>query len=87
MRRVASQDEAAFAPLYRPRGCNSWIAKDARKDQREDRAVYFTETGFASVVAVQRNGKQVEVDLIGREGMTGLPIVLGNHRSPHSTYI
>ena len=25
--------------------------------------------------------------LIGREGMTGLPIVLGDHRSPHATYI
>ena len=50
-------------------------------------AVYFPESGFASVVAVQRNGKEVEVGLIGREGMTGLPIVLGNHRSPHATYI
>jgi CRP-like cAMP-binding protein len=49
--------------------------------------VYFLESGFASVVAVQSNGKQVEVGLIGREGMTGLPIVLGNHRSPHSIYI
>ena len=37
-------------------------------------------------MAVQ-TGKEVEVGLIGREGMTGLPIVLGNHRSPHSTYI
>ena len=25
--------------------------------------------------------------MIGREGMTGLPIVLGNHRSPHATYM
>ena len=31
--------------------------------------------------------KEVEVGLIGREGMTGLPIVFGNHRSPHATYI
>ena len=50
-------------------------------------AVYFPETGFASVVAIQRSGKEVEVGLIGREGMTGLPIVLGNHRSPHAVYI
>jgi CRP-like cAMP-binding protein len=50
-------------------------------------AVYFPEEGFASVVAVQSKGKQVEVGLIGREGMTGLSIVLGNHRSPLSTYI
>ena len=50
-------------------------------------AVYFPEFGFASVVAIQRNGKEVEVGLIGREGMTGLPIVLGNHRSPHAVYV
>ena len=24
---------------------------------------------------------------MGREGMTGLPIVLGNHRTPHATYM
>ena len=57
-----------------------------RPNRRID-AVYFPEAGFASVVAVQSKGKQVEVGLIGREGMTGLPIVLGNHRSPHATYI
>jgi CRP-like cAMP-binding protein len=57
-----------------------------RPDRRID-AVYFPEAGFASVVAVQSSGKEVEVGLIGREGMTGLPIVFGNHRSPHATYI
>ena len=50
-------------------------------------AVYFPEAGFASVVAVQADNTKVEVGLIGREGMSGLTIVLGNHRSPHSTYM
>ena len=40
------------------------------KPNKKIEAVYFPETGFASVVAVQRNGKQVEIGLIGREGMT-----------------
>ena len=62
------------------------IRKSLEKPNKRIEAVYFPESGFASVVAVQR-GKQVEVGLIGREGMTGLPIVLGNHRSPHSTYV
>jgi CRP-like cAMP-binding protein len=57
-----------------------------KPDKRVD-AVYFPEAGFASVVAVQAKGPQVEVGLIGREGMSGLTIVLGNHRSPHSTYM
>ena len=63
------------------------LRKYLERPNRRIEAVYFPEEGFASVVAVQPNGKQVEVGLIGREGMTGLPIVLGNHRSPHATYI
>jgi len=31
--------------------------------------------------------KRLEVGLIGSEGMTGLPIVLGNDRSPHENFI
>ena len=57
------------------------------KPDKTIEAVYFPKSGFASVVAIQRGGKEVEVGLIGREGMTGLPIVLGNHRSPHAVYI
>jgi CRP-like cAMP-binding protein len=63
------------------------MRKSLEKPNKRIEAVYFPESGFASVVAIQSGGKQVEVGLIGREGMTGLPIVLGNHRSPHSTYI
>jgi CRP-like cAMP-binding protein len=63
------------------------LRKHLERPNRRIDAAYFPEGGFASVVAVQSNGKQVEVGLIGREGMTGLPIVFGNHRSPHATYI
>src|SRR5258707_7727386 len=63
------------------------VRKHLEKPNQRIDAAYFPESGFASVVAIQSRGKQVEVGLIGREGMTGLPIVLGNHRSPHSTYI
>ena len=63
------------------------LRKNLERPNRRIDAVYFPEMGFASVVAVQSKGKQVEVGLIGREGMTGLPIVLGDHRSPHATYI
>ena len=63
------------------------LRKHLERPNRRIDAVYFPESGFASVVAVQSNGKQVEVGLIGREGMTGLPIALGDHRSPHATFI
>ena len=49
--------------------------------------VYFLEGGFASVVADGPGKRGIEVGIIGREGMTGLSIVLGHDRSPHETYI
>jgi CRP-like cAMP-binding protein len=49
--------------------------------------VFFPETGIASVVATQAHEERVEVGLIGREGMSGLSIVLGNHQSPNTTYM
>lgn len=48
--------------------------------------VYFIEAGIASVVA-NGTGRQIEIGLIGREGMTGLGVVMGNDRSPHDTYM
>ena len=63
------------------------LRKYLERPNRQIDAVYFPEAGFASVVAIQSSGKEVEVGLIGREGMTGLPIMFGNHRSPHATYI
>jgi CRP-like cAMP-binding protein len=49
--------------------------------------VYFIEDGIASVVAVSSHDKRIEVGLIGREGVTGLTIILGNHRAPYSLYM
>jgi CRP-like cAMP-binding protein len=49
--------------------------------------VYFLGCGFASVVANGAKGRPVEVGVIGREGMTGVPIVLGTDRSPHETFM
>ena len=43
------------------------LRKNLETPNRRIEAVYFPEEGFASVVAVQSNGKQVEVGLIGRE--------------------
>src|SRR3954451_21062740 len=48
--------------------------------------VYFPESGIASVVA---NGdRSLEIGMIGREGMTGVSVVLGaDERAPHETYV
>lgn len=48
--------------------------------------VYFVEAGIASVVG-GGTAKQIEIGIIGREGMTGLAVVLGAERAPHDTFM
>ncbi len=43
---------------------------------------YFVNSGLLSVLAVQLDGKSVEVGLIGKEGFAGLPLLVGYHSSP-----
>jgi CRP-like cAMP-binding protein len=45
-------------------------------------AVDFPETGWVSMLATLENGEAAEVGLIGREGMVGLPLLLGTDRAP-----
>jgi CRP-like cAMP-binding protein len=40
-------------------------------------AVFFPETGYASMLATLEDGDAAEVGVIGREGMVGLPVLLG----------
>jgi CRP-like cAMP-binding protein len=49
--------------------------------------VYFMERGFASVVADGPGERSIEVGIIGREGMTGLALVLGHDRAAHETFM
>jgi CRP-like cAMP-binding protein len=43
---------------------------------------YFVNEGMMSVLAVQPDGKSVEVGLIGKEGFAGLPLLVGYRTSP-----
>src|SRR4051812_28999354 len=45
-------------------------------------AVHFPETGWVSMLATLESGDSAEVGLIGREGMVGLPLVMGTDQSP-----
>jgi CRP-like cAMP-binding protein len=57
---------------------------EAPKKRVED--VYFLDAGLASVVA--KGGHPIEVGMIGREGMTGLSVVLdGDYRNIHETFM
>jgi CRP-like cAMP-binding protein len=50
-------------------------------------SVYFIVRGFASVVSGGSGRRGIEVGIIGREGMTGLAVVMGHDRSPNDTYM
>jgi CRP-like cAMP-binding protein len=63
------------------------LRKSLEQANRPIDHVYFLETGFASVVAGGSGGRSIEVGLIGREGMTGCPVLMGSDRSPHETFI
>jgi CRP-like cAMP-binding protein len=43
---------------------------------------YFPNEGMISILAVQLDGKSVEVGLIGNEGFAGLPVLVGYRTSP-----
>jgi CRP-like cAMP-binding protein len=43
---------------------------------------YFVNDGVISVLAVQPDGKSVEIGLIGSEGFAGLPLLVGYSSSP-----
>jgi CRP-like cAMP-binding protein len=49
--------------------------------------VYFLEDGIASVVGDSRTFGQIEIGIIGKEGVTGLHVILGSDRSPHETFM
>ncbi len=78
---LSEQDYERIAPFLKP------VRLQHRKRlQLADRPIteaYFPESGIASVVAIGGGDRrQAEVGIIGREGMVGLPIVLGTGRSP-----
>jgi CRP-like cAMP-binding protein len=49
--------------------------------------VYFLVQGIASVVATTLQGRRIEAGIIGREGLTGLPVLLGMDRTPQECFI
>jgi len=61
--------------------------KSLEKRKKRIEHVYFIESGFASVVANGMSKPSIEVGIIGREGMTGLAVVLGHDRAQHDTFI
>ncbi|HET7749337.1 MAG TPA: Crp/Fnr family transcriptional regulator [Terriglobales bacterium] len=55
-------------------------------DGRADHA-FFLEEGLASVVLPMKDGNTVEVGVVGKDGVVGLPVLLGAERMPGETFI
>jgi CRP-like cAMP-binding protein len=49
--------------------------------------IYFLDSGLGSMVVSAGANHNIEVGIVGREGMTGLPVLLGTDRSVHETFI
>jgi CRP-like cAMP-binding protein len=49
--------------------------------------IYFLDCGLASMVVSAGANHNIEVGIVGSEGMTGLPVLLGTDRPVHETFI
>lgn len=49
--------------------------------------VYFPESSIGSIVASGGPNDHAEIGLVGHEGVTGVPIILGTDRSPHQAFV
>lgn len=85
LRAIPDEEFEAIVPLLEavrlPRSAELEAANEAIK------FVYFPTSGVASIVAVEEDGDSVDTAMIGREGMTGLPVFLGTGQSPARTIV
>jgi CRP-like cAMP-binding protein len=81
---LSAGDFASLQPHLEP------VALDLRQVLIEPNAaiahVYFPEAGMSSVTNNSSGGK-IEVGVVGREGMVGLPIVLGIDQTPYEHFM
>jgi CRP-like cAMP-binding protein len=71
----------ALAPVDLP------LRRQLESSNKRIQHVYFIDRGFASVVANGDARGGIEIGIIGREGVTGLAVIMGTDRSPHETYM
>ena len=81
--RLSRDDRTLLEPRLEP--VDLPLRKVLEQANKPIKAIYFPESGFASVVV--NTGKPIEVGLIGYEGMTGLSVVLGHDCNANETYV
>jgi len=84
--RMSGADLALLQPLLEPVALS--FRQRLESANRLVKRAYFIERGLASVVAIGNGSRrQAEVAIVGREGITGVAVILGAERSPHDTFI
>uniref|UniRef100_UPI003100E504 hypothetical protein n=1 Tax=Neorhizobium sp. EC2-8 TaxID=3129230 RepID=UPI003100E504 len=85
LKQLSSDDAALLAPLMEQ--------VDLNQDQalfeplQKIRYVYFFNGGLSSEVAVNADGRRIEVGCVGSEGFSGVPVVLGVDTSRHQSFM
>src|SRR5918997_3520724 len=81
---LPAEDFAALQPHLEPVQLELWQV--LFEPNQPIAHVYFPESGYTSITT-STNGSKIEVGLIGREGMVGVPIALGVRASPFEYFI
>jgi len=85
LRKLSDEDWGLIAPHLEP------IALRERQvievPNKPITHAYFVEIGVVSVVAVNGEDHRIEVGVIGNEGFTGVTLIMGDNRAPHSAYM
>lgn len=82
---MAADDYALIEPHLEPTELP--VGRDVEKFGQRAEHMYFIEGGVVSIVATNGSGRQIEIGLIGREGVTGLAVILGDDIANHSAYM
>ena len=82
---MAADDYALIEPHLEP--AELPVGRDVEKFGQRAEHMYFIENGVVSIVASNGSGRQIEIGLIGREGITGLAVILGDDIANHSAYM
>jgi CRP-like cAMP-binding protein len=83
---LARADRALLEPYLKP--VELKLRERLETADRKIKAVYFIERGLGSVVGIgSGQRRQAEVAIVGREGMSGVSLLLGVDRSPHDVFM
>jgi CRP-like cAMP-binding protein len=81
---LSEKDRGLLSPWLEP--VELQLRRSIEKSNTPISHIYFPECGIISVVAKAAQ-QEIEVGLIGREGMSGTAVLLGDQRSPNDVYV